>query len=75
MRSSLSAAQMQALQEDINYLVDASSRLGRKDWVNIFISVTVSFVIEAACAPDAARALVRTFFQAIGLLYPELSIE
>lgn len=72
---SFSAAKMQILQEDLNYLVDASHRLGRKDWINIFIGVTVAFVLDATHAPEGARALARIFFQAIGLLYPELSIE
>ena len=70
---SLSGPQTQVLHERIDYLVEASNRLGRKDWLNTFIGVTLSFVLTAALAPEAARALFRTFFRAIGLLYPEIS--
>ena len=66
---------MQALDEKIDYLVKASSRLGRKDWLNIFIGVSLPFVLAAALAPEAARALFLTFLRSIGLLYPELLIE
>jgi hypothetical protein len=72
---SLSGAQIQALDEKIDYLVKASSRLGRKDWLNNFIGVTLPFVLAATLAPEAARALFLTLLQAIGLFYPELSLE
>jgi hypothetical protein len=71
---SLSGAQMQVLDEKIDYLIEASNRLGRKDWLNNFIGVTFPFVLTAALAPEAARALFLTFLRAIGLLYPELPI-
>ena len=71
---SLSGAQVQVLNENIEYLVKASSRLGRKDWLNTFIGVTLPFVLTAALAPEAARALFLTFLRAVGLLYPELPI-
>jgi hypothetical protein len=72
---SLSRAQMQALDEKLEYLVDASGRLGRKDWLNAFIGVTLAFMLSAALAPEAARAMFLTFLRAIGLLYPELPID
>jgi hypothetical protein len=72
---SLSRAQMQALDEKLEYLVEASGRLGRKDWLNAFIGVTLAFMLSAALAPESARAMFLTFLRAIGLLYPELPID
>jgi hypothetical protein len=71
---SLSHEQMQALEEKLDYLVDASGRLGRKDWLNAFIGVTLTFMLSAALAPESARTIFLTFLRAIGFLYPELSI-
>jgi hypothetical protein len=72
---SLSGAQTNALEGKIDYLIEASTRLGRKDWLNNFIGVTLPFVLAAALAPEAARALFLTFLRSIGILYPELLIE
>jgi hypothetical protein len=70
----LSMAQMQSLDEKIDYLVKASGRLGRKDWLNTFIGVTLPFGLAAALAPEAARAIFLTFLRTVGLLYPELPL-
>jgi hypothetical protein len=72
---SLSPAQMQALDEKLEYLVDASHRLGRKDWLNAFIGVTLGYMLSVALPPESARTIFLTFLRAIGLLYPELLIE
>jgi hypothetical protein len=72
---SLSRAQMQALDEKLDYLIDASGRLGRKDWLNTFIGVILAFMLSAALAPESARTMFLTFLRAIGLLYPELPID
>jgi hypothetical protein len=70
-----SQMQMQALDEKLNYLVDASGRLGRKDWLNAFIGVTLAFMLGTALPQESARTIFMTFLQAIGLFYPELPIE
>jgi hypothetical protein len=72
---SLSEAQTQVLREMKAYLIDSSTRLGRKDWLNNFIGVAFPFVLGAALAPEAARALFLMFLRAIGLLYPQLPFE
>jgi hypothetical protein len=72
---SLSEAQKHALDEKIDYLIDASCRLGRKDWLNTFIGVTLPFFLAAALAPEAARSIFLMSLRAIGLLYPEILIE
>jgi hypothetical protein len=72
---SLSGAETKALHAKLDYLVDASRRLGRKDWLNAFIGVTLGFILAVALPSESARGILLTFFRSIGLLYPELSIE
>jgi len=55
---SFSKMQTQSLDEKLNYLVDASGRLGRKDWLNAFIGVTLAFMLGTALPPDSARTAV-----------------
>lgn len=43
----------------LKYLVESSDRLGRKDWLNLLLSVLVSIVINAALPGDATRELFR----------------
>jgi hypothetical protein len=71
---SLSKAQIQVLEEKLDYLVDASARLGRKDWLNAFIGAILSFVLTATFAPESARTIFTTFLRGIGLFYPELPL-
>jgi len=72
---SFSGAQIEALEEKLDYLVDASGRLGRKDWLNAFIGATLGYILGAALPPESARIIFQTFLRAIGLLYPELPIH
>jgi hypothetical protein len=72
--SPLSEAQKQIFNVKLDYLVDGSRRLGRKDWLNIFIGVTLSFLLSTAFPPDVARGIFSTCLRAIGLLYPELPL-
>ena len=72
--SSLSEAQKQILNEKIDYLADSSRRLGRKDWLNIFIGVTLGYLLSTALPPDVARGIFSTCLRAMGLLYPELPL-
>ena len=43
----------------LNYLVESSERVGRKDWINLLISVLVGIVINAVLPPEATRELFR----------------
>jgi hypothetical protein len=43
----------------LNYLAESSNHLGRKDWLNVLISVLVGIVISAALPPEATRDLFR----------------
>jgi hypothetical protein len=71
---SLSMAQMRALDEKLDYVIEASTRLGRKDWLNIFIATILGYVFIAALPPESARTIFTTFLRSIGILYPELPL-
>lgn len=43
----------------LNYLIEASDRVGKKDWINILISTLVGIVITAALPPEVTRELFR----------------
>jgi len=43
----------------LKYLADSVDRVGRKDWLNLLISVLVTIVISAALPPETARELFR----------------
>ena len=43
----------------LNYLIESSERVGRKDWINLLISVLVGIVISAALPPETTRELFR----------------
>ena len=71
---SLSMAQMRALDEKVYYVIEASTRLGRKDWLNIFIATILGYVFIAALPPESVRTIFSTFLRSIGILYPELPL-
>ena len=72
---SLSQAQMKALDEKVDYFIEASNRVGRKDWLNIFIGGIFGYILSAAVPTESARNIFLSSLRAIGLLYPELLIE
>jgi hypothetical protein len=58
---SLTAAELQHLDSTVEYLVDATSRLSRKDWLLACLGGMFGYVFSAALPPDAARHIVQTF--------------
>jgi hypothetical protein len=71
---SLSKTQIEGLEAGVDYLVDASVRLGRKDWLNAFIGAIFGYVLTATLPPESARTILTTFLRGVGLLYPELPL-
>ena len=72
---SIEPAKQHLVEGQLSYLVDASSRLGRKDWYNILNSVIFSIVIAAVFAPERARELFRMvwdFFSPLIRSLPQL---
>lgn len=64
----LSASQTRALNTKIDYLVNASRRLGRIDWLNVCAGATLGYVLTASLPPEVAREMFLGFVRAIGHL-------
>ncbi len=47
------------IESNFNYLIDAASRVGRKDWVIILLGTLVSTAVSLAITPDNTHALLR----------------
>lgn len=62
---SLSGPQLEDLDSKVDYLVDASSRLGRKDWLNACIGAMFSWFLAAALPPDAPRQILHILLSGI----------
>lgn len=63
---SLSDPQTQLLEDRLNYLAAATRRVGRKDWLLLAAGVMLSYVLEAALPPEAARDILGTLLRSIG---------
>jgi hypothetical protein len=75
----LSAEQIQILDAKINYLIEATGRLGRTDWHGVFVSVILGYVLQAALPPESARSMFWTFMKLLRIIghlfghgFPEL---
>lgn len=56
---SLSAAHTRLVEDRITYLLEASERVGRKDWINLTLATLINIILIVALPPDAARELLR----------------
>lgn len=65
---SFSADQLNYLDARFNYLEDAASRLGRKDWIIIVIGTLMNTIITLAITPSIARDLFRLAGTILGWL-------
>lgn len=63
---SLSELQTRLLEEKIDYLVVAASRVGRKDWLLMAAGLMLSYVLEAVLPSEAARDILKTLLASIG---------
>lgn len=66
---SLTAAQMQAVDAKLNYLVNAARRLDRKDWLNACVGAILGYILIASLPPEAARGMFLGLLRAVGRLY------
>jgi len=73
---SLSGPELEDLESKVDYLVDASSRLGRKDWVLACIGALMGWFVTAALPPNASAHLFQILMKGIahilGLGFPDL---
>jgi hypothetical protein len=61
-----SESQMRLLDERLDYLAAAAGRVGRKDWLFMVAGVMLSYALEAALPPEAARDILGTLLTSIG---------
>lgn len=47
------------IESRLNYLIEASDRVGRKDWINILLSTMIAIVVAAALPPETTREIFR----------------
>jgi hypothetical protein len=57
------------LQERFDYFDESSKRLGRKDWLNLFMGALLGTVINLAIPPDKINELFRFAGTALGHLF------
>jgi len=57
--------QMEYVEKQIDYLVDSSKRLGRKDWIHICLSVLNGIFINLALQPENKTFIINTMKQAL----------
>jgi len=62
----LSEQQSEDLDERVDYLIDATKHLGRKDWLNICIGSMFGYVLTVVLPPDASRHLFEMLAISIG---------
>jgi hypothetical protein len=66
------SAQVRELDKKVEYLIDASSRVGRADWRVMYVGVILTWVYSTVLPPDTAHAAVHTLvalFRAAGQLF------
>ncbi|HBB96526.1 MAG TPA: hypothetical protein DC054_14155 [Blastocatellia bacterium] len=64
----LNQEQAKLVNDRFRYLTEASARMGRKDWINLSLSVLMTIIIGLAMPPEASRELLRFAGQVFGWL-------
>jgi hypothetical protein len=53
------ADQAEFVEERFAYFKESSTRMGRKDWLNVLYGGLITVIVGVALAPDAAKSLLR----------------
>ena len=64
----LAAEQAAFIERRFEYFTESSTRIGRKDWLNVLYGGLITVIVGVALAPGAARSLLRlaaTAFQSL----------
>jgi hypothetical protein len=62
-------ADRQALEGRIDYLIDASTRMGRRDWLTLFIGGIFTWTLEGIIPPNGLREVLALAAHALGHLF------
>jgi hypothetical protein len=68
-RSDVTNEQLNLLRRTIEEVVDASNRLGRKDWIMLVAGTFTNMVVGAAFAPEATKALFQLAQKSFGWVF------
>lgn len=68
-RKDVSPEQLDALKRSLDELADASTRIGRKDWIMFAAGTLTNVCVGAAFAPEATKALFQLANQHLGWLF------
>jgi len=49
---------LERIDANLTYLLESAERLGRKDWLNVAVSVVVNIIVTAAVPPETARHIL-----------------
>jgi len=61
----LSEEHLKDLNSKVDYLIEATSRLGRKDWLNACIGALMGLIVVAALPPDVAHHCLQALWSGI----------
>jgi hypothetical protein len=61
--------QVRAVETGVNFLIPASLRLGRKDWLMVVYSVLGAKVLDVALQPNVAEKVARAIVSGLGALF------
>jgi hypothetical protein len=65
----LEGERLRAVESRLDYLQEASTRMGRRDWLNIFYGAVFSWALTALVSPDSAREVLIAAAQGLGDLF------
>lgn len=65
----LTGARLAALEADVDYVKDASTRMGRRDWLTIFYGTVFGWALTALVAPDGARQAIMMATHGLGYMF------
>lgn len=68
-RTDVTKEQLNLVQRAIEDVVDASNRLGRKDWIMLVAGTFTNIVVGAAFAPEATKALFQLAQKSFGWVF------
>jgi hypothetical protein len=61
----LSEAQMESLEERLDYVAEASGRMGRKDWALLVGGVMLAWLLESLVPPDTVQHIFSTLSEGV----------
>ncbi len=68
----LNAERLRAIESRIDYLIEASERMGRKDWHMTLMGIIATLIIAAVVTPERAQELFRMIADAFLPLFQSL---